>query len=215
MVTSEQIIAVAAGEIGTHEGPGKTTKYGKWYGLQGQPWCMEFVQWVYHTAGMDLPYKTASCGDLLNWYRKNDPKCITKDPIPGAIIIFDFPKTPYSTDHTGIFESKTQKMIVSIDGNTSKVSEGNGGWVERRTRTLSYANPTFIIPRGLVLENPEAEEMRYNTIQEIAAAAPWAVPTIEKLVKKGYLKGDDKGFDLSMDMLRMLVIEDRAGVYGA
>ena len=76
----------------------------------------------------------------------------------------------------------------------------------------SPTNPIFIIPRELTAD--QVEEMRYNTMKEIAAAAPWAVPTVEKLVKKGYLKGDDKGFDLSMDMLRMLVIEDRAGVYG-
>lgn len=42
----------------------------------------------------------------------------------------------------------------------------------------------------------------------------WAKATVTKLMQKGYLKGNDKG-ELSLDdnMLRMLVINDRAGLY--
>jgi hypothetical protein len=58
--------------------------------------------------------------------------------------------------------------------------------------------------------NEEAEEVRYNTIEELPS---WAKETIEKLVTKGYLKGDGNGLDLSHDMVRMLVINDRAGLY--
>ena len=43
----------------------------------------------------------------------------------------------------------------------------------------------------------------------------WAKPTIQKLTDKGYLKGDKNGaLGLTNDLLRMLVINDRAGVYG-
>lgn len=43
----------------------------------------------------------------------------------------------------------------------------------------------------------------------------WAKPTITKLVNKGYLKGDEKGnLNLDDNMLRILVINDRAGIYG-
>ena len=41
----------------------------------------------------------------------------------------------------------------------------------------------------------------------------WARPTIKKLVDKGYLQGDDKGLNLTDDLLRILVINDRAGLY--
>lgn len=43
----------------------------------------------------------------------------------------------------------------------------------------------------------------------------WAKPTVTKLMRKGYLKGDDEG-KLNLDdyMLRILVINDRAGIYG-
>ena len=40
--------------------------------------------------------------------------------------------------------------------------------------------------------------------------------SVEKLVRKGWLKGegDRDGLNLSEDLLRTLVINDRAGVYG-
>lgn len=62
-------------------------------------------------------------------------------------------------------------------------------------------------------ENKEEENdmPRYNTVQE---CPEWARKTIQKLVDKGFLSGDGKGLDLSHDMVRMLVINDRAGVYG-
>ena len=56
-------------------------------------------------------------------------------------------------------------------------------------------------------------EMIYNYIDE--NMPEWARPTIKKLVDKGWLKGDDNGeLELSDDMLRMFVVNDRAGVYG-
>lgn len=51
----------------------------------------------------------------------------------------------------------------------------------------------------------------YDTIEECPA---WAKPTIEKLVNKGYLNGSGDGLSLSYDLMRVLVINDRAGLYG-
>lgn len=43
----------------------------------------------------------------------------------------------------------------------------------------------------------------------------WAKPTIQKLVNKGFLQGDENGkLSLTNDLMRILVINDRAGVYG-
>lgn len=52
----------------------------------------------------------------------------------------------------------------------------------------------------------------YNTVEECPA---WARPTVQKLVNKGYLEGNSDGdLDMSYDFMRVLVINDRAGVYG-
>ena len=43
----------------------------------------------------------------------------------------------------------------------------------------------------------------------------WAKPTVTKLMRKGYLKGDNDGrLMLDDNMLRILVINDRTGIYG-
>ena len=52
--------------------------------------------------------------------------------------------------------------------------------------------------------------LRYNTVAECPV---WAQATIRKLIQKGYLNGDGTSLDLSHDMLRLLVIQDRAGIY--
>lgn len=53
--------------------------------------------------------------------------------------------------------------------------------------------------------------MRYNTVDE---CPEWARETVLKLISRGYLSGNGAGLDLSHDMVRLLVILDRAGVFG-
>lgn len=219
MIRSSELLAVAAREIGYHEGVGKTNKFGRWYGLDCELWCMEFVQWCYAKAGAPLPYKTASCGALLDWYRKHQPDCITLTPVEGCIVIFDFPGGA-ATDHTGLFVSRTKASVTTIDGNTSGTNQSDGGWVQQKTRPLSFARPTYIIPRALCADEKEVDAVeRFNSLAEISSAAPWAAPTVERLIEARALTGGVKrdlqerpaDLDLSMDMLRMLVILDRAG----
>ncbi|MCL2855317.1 MAG: N-acetylmuramoyl-L-alanine amidase [Defluviitaleaceae bacterium] len=57
--------------------------------------------------------------------------------------------------------------------------------------------------------NPVAE--RFNQVAEMPI---WASPTIQKLVDKGFLSGTGQGLDLSLDMIRIFVINDRVGLYG-
>lgn len=50
----------------------------------------------------------------------------------------------------------------------------------------------------------------YNTVEEVP---DWGKATVNKLISKGLLKGNEKGLDLSYTLLRLLVINDRAGLY--
>ena len=52
--------------------------------------------------------------------------------------------------------------------------------------------------------------VRFNTIKELPT---WAVEPVELLIKRGYLQGDGKSLDLSLDMVRLIVINYRAGLY--
>ena len=57
----------------------------------------------------------------------------------------------------------------------------------------------------------EEMEKVYNWTVEVP---DWARPTVQKLLDKGYLKGNDKGeLELTYSMLKMIVINDRAGLY--
>ena len=53
-------------------------------------------------------------------------------------------------------------------------------------------------------------EKRYQTIADMP---DWARPTVRKLVSSGSIRGNELGLDLSADMLRLLVINDREGLY--
>lgn len=60
-------------------------------------------------------------------------------------------------------------------------------------------------------ENEKEEScVRYNTAEE---CPDWARKTIGDLMDKGILNGDGVGLDLSRDMVRLLVILDRAGAF--
>lgn len=59
-------------------------------------------------------------------------------------------------------------------------------------------------------EEKEVAEMRYETMEQCPG---WAKETIRDLTEKGWLAGDGEGLDLSHDMVRLLVILHRAGVF--
>lgn len=63
-------------------------------------------------------------------------------------------------------------------------------------------------------EEKETKMDRYNTVEEIAKSFPYAAATLIKLTEKGFLRGDaDAKLDLSEDMIRLLVILDRADTF--
>ena len=210
MATVSELLELARRQIGVKECPpnSNNVRYNTWYyGREvsgaAYPWCMVFVQWVFDQASVKLPTRTASCGALMR--AAQAAGCwVTKGYQPGDVVIYDFPGGA-ATDHCGIVESVDGTYISAIEGNTSSSNDADGGAVERRTRRLSLiagaVRPTF---------DEEVEEMRYNTVAE---CPDWARETVQKLIDKGYLGGDGQSLDLSRDMVRILVIQDRAGSF--
>ena len=135
--TARTALYVAASQVGVTETPSGTnkTKYGKAYGLDGQPWCMMFVWWVFQQAGFNL-YKTASCTALVDRYRSKSPGQIVRvNYRPGDIVFFDFSGKKSKTEHVGIVESvMANGTIITIEGNTGTGNDANGGAVMRRSR---------------------------------------------------------------------------------
>jgi hypothetical protein len=140
----EAIIEVAKKELGTIEGPkDNETKYGKWTGVNFQPWCQSFVSWCAFTSGLDAKKypKTASTVAAADWFKKNDRWADARndDPTPGDWIFFDFPDDGVNRiSHVGIcIKNNGDGTIQVIEGNTSGTSKGdqrNGGMCVEKTR---------------------------------------------------------------------------------
>ena len=140
MATAKELLTIARKELGNTESPAASnrTKYGKWYGMNGVPWCMIFVQWCFAQAGIVLPLRTASCGELMR-AAKAAGHWVTRDFQPGDVVIYDFPGGA-ATDHCGIVELELPDYgVQAIEGNTSQSgSQSNGGMVCRKSRPAKY-----------------------------------------------------------------------------
>lgn len=212
MPKASELLAIARKQLGVREAPpgSNNVRYNTWYyGREvsgtSYPWCMVFVQWVFDQANVKLPVRTASCGRMMNDAIKAG--CWSPREIaPGDVVIMNFPGGA-TTDHCGIVEEVIGDTVITIEGNTGSTNDADGGQVQRRERNIKY----ILGAVRPVYESEDDDDMkRYNTVQE---CPEWARATIQKLVDKNILSGTGEGLDLSLDMVRLLVIHDRAGVF--
>lgn len=145
-----RIIEIASAEIGQKEIPENSnkSKYGKWFGLDGMPWCGMFVSWCFDKDGRPLGNigfrkGFAGCQTAVEYFRKANK--ITNTPLPGDIVFFDW-NGDGRYDHTGIFARRIDNATFeTIEGNTSLTNQSNGGQVMLRTRKFNN-NTIFVHP---------------------------------------------------------------------
>ena len=81
---------------------------------------------------------------------------------------------------------------------------------EKEVEDMTEAQTRAIAKQEIA--DAEKEKKVYDTVDAVPA---WGKATVQKLVNKGFLQGDDQGkLALSTDLLRLLVINDRAHLYG-
>lgn len=104
-------------------------------------------------------------------------------------------------DDVDLYSAKFNQIAQAIaDG----VAVGFGLTKEQEEKDMTEAEVKKIIA-------DEDAKKTYDTIDEL----PFGKDTIEKLIKKGLLAGEGDGkLGITYDLLRVLVINDRAGVYG-
>lgn len=143
----------------------------------------------------------------------------------------------HADGYTGIVTSVSGDYFTTIEGNTSGGSSiiANGGGVCKKGYYNSNLPGTkFCRPEYNLIEEEnnmanytelkaEIEQLKrdvselknkmiYNYIDENMPA--WARPTIQKMVNKKLLQGNENGeLGLTDEMLRIFVINDRAGLY--
>lgn len=81
---------------------------------------------------------------------------------------------------------------------------------EKEVEDMTEAQTRAIAKQEIA--NAENAKKVYNTVDAVPA---WGKETVQKLIDKGFLQGDDQGkLALTTDLLRLLVINDRAHLYG-
>lgn len=145
LLNTELIVNLAVSQIGYVEVPDNKTMYGKWYGLDGNPWCAMFVSWVFNQAdeseriAASTKKGFASCDAGLKWFTKKNKLVPIGQAQEGDIVFFQFDDDA-QPDHVGIVIKNTGKQLVCVEGNTSpdkKGSQSNGGGVYRKKRPYS------------------------------------------------------------------------------
>lgn len=181
---AKQILHTAMAELGYRESPAGSnrTKYGAWYGMDGQPWCVMFVQWVFHHAGAAelLPLRTASCGALMR-SAKTAGLWVTADYRPGDLAVFDFSGRGTRTDHIGIVIEAGNGALHTIEGNTGDGNDSSGGQVLTRLRPLN-------VVRGAVRPAYGEEETDMDN-----SPSSYAEEAVQWARDKGILYGNTAG----------------------
>lgn len=130
------IIEIAASQVGYLEkksnndlesftgnaGGGNYTKYGAWYGMNGNPWCEMFVSWCANEAGVADEYgKYAYVPYHVSFFRKKGEyrsRGSGYTPTPGDVIFFG------DEEHVGLVEYVKGGYVHTIEGN----SQNYGKW---------------------------------------------------------------------------------------
>lgn len=108
---AKDIIGVALTQVGYVEGSGNITKYGSWYGMNGEAWCGMFVSWCANQAGIPT--------SVLPKYARSNPEGwglkrldgATYRPKPGDLF---FKK---ALTHVGIVYYLEGEYFYTLEGN--------------------------------------------------------------------------------------------------
>jgi len=156
MTTPQQVLHIAAREIGYKENPPNSnrSKFGVWYGMDPAKWCAMFVSYCFFSAGLPLPITTskgfAYCPYGVKWFKTNGLWHST--PKVGDVVFYDWEGDGIA-NHVGIVEKvNADGSIVAIEGNTAVGNNSNGGQVMRRSRSagiIGYGRPSYT-SRGAV-----------------------------------------------------------------
>ena len=140
------VVDIAKSQLNYRETGNNDTIYGKWFGLNNQPWCAMFVSWCYDQAGLvsKVAAQTkkgfASCDAGLKWFTKKNKIVPVGQAQAGDLVFFQFDKDAQA-DHVGICASNDGKGFLMVyEGNTSSDSKGsqsNGDGVFLKKRSYS------------------------------------------------------------------------------
>lgn len=121
MATAQDIIRVESSQVGTHETGTNRTPYGKWYGMDGVPWCDIFQSWGFAKANAlsAIGGKFALTTAHAAWFKSKGRWGTT--PQIGALVFYDWGggKSIAGIDHVELVIGISGGNITTIGGNSS------------------------------------------------------------------------------------------------
>lgn len=143
MMSLQKVIELCESSLGYTEGTNNDTTFGKWYGLNNQPWCAMSASKMYFDAGIiasvaDTKKGFASCNLWLKYLAKNNQLVPIGQAKKGDLVFYQF-DADAEPDHVGIVKSHntTLQTLQVYEGNTSSgkkgsQSNGDGFYLKKR-----------------------------------------------------------------------------------
>ena len=139
--------------VGVRESPpgSNRTMFGRWYGVDGVPWCAIFVSYCFsvgagvtlcrgwHGAGVS-PRGVAYVPTLEAWLRGTGRSLAAGvPPAAGDLVVFDWDGG--LPDHVGIVvAARAGGRLDTVEGNTAVGNDSDGGEVMRRRRRIEQVS---------------------------------------------------------------------------
>lgn len=153
--TIQRFIEIAAAELGTIEEGNNLTKYGKFTGFDGQPWCGSFVNWCAAQAGIKMHSVVSTA---IGAHKFKEVSRWSNMPQVGRLAFMDFPHDGVDRiSHIGIVVKLLDNhQVLTIEGNTAGTGDQrNGGMVMLKVRNygegkeiLGFGIPKFVPHKG-------------------------------------------------------------------
>ena len=171
----DKFLKIALAEVGYKEGKNNDNKYGKWYGINNQPWCAIFVSWCANQVGVlkTLIPKYSGCGTGYDWFE--DRGLITMKPKAGDVGFLKPTKKGKTASHTFIVYKVEGNEITTIEGNETDA-------VTKRTRKLNASN---ILGFGSVQWPDEEVKQETPKSESVSEVKKESSKSITYVVKKG------------------------------
>ncbi len=109
---------------GGSQGNSNCTEYGRWYGMQANPWCAMFISWAARQAGIPKSViKNASLAAADYFGVNFQARSSGYVPQPGDLIFFGYTYGSAHADHVGIVVEVSNNRVTTVEGNAdNKVS---------------------------------------------------------------------------------------------
>ena len=140
---TNKLMELCEASVGYTEGANNDTTFGKWYGLNNQPWCAMSASKMYFDLGAIASVANtkkgfASCDAWLKYLTKNNQIVPIGQAKRGDLVFFQFDEYAQA-DHVGIVRSHntTLKTLQVYEGNTrsgkaGSQSNGDGFYLKKR-----------------------------------------------------------------------------------